>query len=128
MRFTFSRKEAMRKSSAMESTLPTSRDFMLIPRSLLLPKDVEPLAKRRPRASAVWICAVLISSRSVMGTSACASRLPGSEDAFSVRWLIILWYSNTLNTLLFILTSVCLYFCFVYLFCCSSMIQQMCSP
>ena len=43
-----------------------------------------PLAKRRPRASAVWVCAAVISSGSVMGTSAAVRRLPGSEEAFSV--------------------------------------------
>ena len=80
------------------------------PKSLLLPKEVLPIRKRRAKASLVSRCAVLMADRSVEGTRSRQSFLPGSESAFSVRRSMILLYSKVVSTFVFMWGSLILKF------------------
>ena len=80
----------MCRSSGMERVLPISRDFKLMPSSLVLPKEMLPFLNRRVRASAVSCWALSMSESSVMGTSSLQSLRPGSEVACSASRSMIL--------------------------------------
>ena len=103
MRFTLSKSLAIFKSSALDRVLPISRVFTVKPISLLPPKEVLPCLNSLDKASLVSACALRISSKSVVGTSAVQSFLPGSESANSVRACMIFVYSKVFKTFSFII-------------------------
>jgi hypothetical protein len=81
---------------------PISSRFKEAPILRVPENEREPFWKILVSASPVCFCASSIPARSVEGSRAWQSSLPGAEVAHSASIWIILWYSNVFNTFSFI--------------------------